>query len=513
MRSPSLLALARRFVVPPVSIVATVSVLVAAPAEADLGVAATTCLGKPVTVVATTTVTVGTEGDDVVAMTPLGWSQFDALGGDDTICLALGSPRGGRDPMPPTGWVDAGPGNDAVVDESALHAGAGMTVALGTGDDSFTGNALDERVFAESSALSVDGPVPSGSQRDVINAGGGSDTVWTAAPVGGLNGDRITFGAGTGSAVYRGAMSPEGLLDFSAATSAHLELPQPGAAEPVARGELVVDNVARRATVAGAQVLAWSGEIQSFRFGHDAATSSRLPVSFSGSSLSEFVTVAGGPVGDIRLAGGDDGLKVESYNDPFVPRSADGGAGDDSAAIDTACLVLTIVVDDSTTCDGTTGPLTSFAGVVGSSDRGGSRVTVVGTQRGERLVADGDRVTVRGRGGADEILVDEGWTTRVFGGAAADRIVATGDDVLVRGGAGGDRVLLMGSPGYFLAGGSPVETKRQIVLGGTGPDVLTGTTQPQPDRLVGGPGRDRANGRAGSRDYCRAEVTRRCERP
>ena len=98
--------------------------------------------------VATATVTAGTEGDDVVAMTPLGWSKFDALGGDDTICLALGSATGGRVPMPPTGWLDAGPGNDTVVDESEVQAGAAMTVALGTGDDSFTGNGLGERVFA-----------------------------------------------------------------------------------------------------------------------------------------------------------------------------------------------------------------------------------------------------------------------------------------------------------------------------------------------------------------------------
>ena len=309
-------------------------------------------------------------------------------------------------------------------------------------------------------------------------------------------------------------MSPDGLLDFTAATSARLELLQPGAAEPVARGELVVDNVARNATVAGAQVLTWSGDIQSFRFGgQDAASSSKLPVSFSGSSLSEFVTVAGGPVGDIRLGGGDDGLDVESWNDRYVPRSADGGPGDDTAAIDTACLVLTIVVDDSTTCDGTTGPFAGFGFVVGSSERGGSRVTVVGTRAGEHLVANGDRATVRGRGGADEILVDEGWTTRVFGGGGADRIVATGDDVLVRGGAGGDRVLLQGSPGYRLFGGSPVDVKRQVALGGGGPDVLRGTTQRQADRLVGGPGRDRADGRAGNRDYCRAERAVRCERP
>ena len=319
---------ARRLVVQPVCLVAVAAMFAAAPSAADPGVPATTCVGKPVTIVATTTVTSGTEGDDVVAMTPSGWSRFDALGGNDTICLALGIATGGRDPMPPTGVLDAGPGNDVVVDESALHAGAVVNVGLGTGDDSFTGNGLDERVFADSSVLSYADPVPAGTQRDTVSTGSGADTVWTAAPAGGLNADQITFGAGgTAQAVYRGAMSPQGLLDVSAASVARLELPEPGAAEPVARGELAVDNVARRATVGGAQVLTWTGDVDSFRFGRDAATSSRLPVSFTGSDADEAVTVAGGPVGDVRLAGGDDSLTVEAYNDPFVPRSADGGPG------------------------------------------------------------------------------------------------------------------------------------------------------------------------------------------
>ena len=122
-------------------------------------------------------------------------------------------------------------------------------------------------------------------------------------------------------------------------------------------------------------------------------------------------------------------------------------------------------------------------------------------------------MAVLGRGGTDDILVDEGWTVRVLGGGGADRIAASGDDVVVRGQASGDRIRLLGSPGYLLFGGSAVKTRRQVALGGRGPDVLTGTTQRRSDRLVGGRGRDRANGRAGRRDYCFAEITRRCERP
>jgi len=487
------------------------SALAATPAgAAQPGTPVTTCLGKPVTVVASTSVVTGTEGDDVVAMTPSGWSQFDALGGNDTICLALAIGTGGRDPMPPTGRVDAGPGNDSVVDESELSPGAYMHVGLGTGDDSFVGNAVAERVYADSSVQGFEGPVPSGTNTDVIS---GADEVWSAAPDGGLNSDRITFGSGPARVTYLGAMSPQGALDVSAATSAVLELPQPGAAAPVAHGELVVDNVARRATVGGAVVLTWTGKIRSFRFGRDAATSSGLPVSFTGSDAAEGVTVAGGPLGDVSLGGGNDGLTVEGYNDAFTPRSADGGTGHDWAAIYTACHALTIALEDSTSCDGTTGPFAGFEEVIGSSGRGGSRVILVGTAARDRLVANGDRVRVLGGGGPDYILVDEGWRTRVVGGGGADRILATGDDVVVRGQGGGDHVLLLGSPGYVLFGGVPVATKRQVALGGAGPDVLSGTGQRRGDRLLGGAGRDRAKGRAGQRDYCVAEITRGCERP
>jgi hypothetical protein len=499
----------RRLVLVLQSVVVLVGMM-AAPANAA---AATTCLGKPVTIVASATVTTGTDSDDVVAMTPSGWSSFDALGGNDTICLALGTATGGTKPMPATGYLDAGSGDDIVVNQSAASPGAAMHIGLGAGDDTFTGNDINELIFADSSLQTFDAPVLSGTQRDVVSTGGGADMVWTAAPLEGLNADHITFGAGTAQISYLGAMSPQGVLDVSAASFASLQLPQPGAAEPTARGELLVDNETRRATVGGAQVLTWTGEIRSFQFGRDAATSSRLPVSFTGSGADESVTILGGPVGDIRLAGGDDGLWVQAYNGPFVPRSADGGPGENTAAIETNCLLLTVIVDRGSSCDGTTGPFTGFSEVIATSNLGRSRVSLVGTDAGERLVANGDSVTVRARGGRDNILVDEGWTTRVLGGPGGDRIVARGDDVVVRGQAGADRILLVGPPGYNLFDGADVEMRQQVALGGSGADILSGTSIGRGDRLVGGAGHDRANGRAGKHDFCLAEATRHCEQP
>jgi hypothetical protein len=53
---------------------------------------------------------------------------------------------------------------------------------------------------------------------------------------------------------------------------------------------------------------------------------------------------------------------------------------------------------------------------------------------------------------------------------------------------------------------------RQLAVGGRGADDLRGTRDILPDRLVGGPGKDRADGRQGRRDRCSAEVVRGCER-
>lgn len=484
--------------------------LVPAVAGAEPGVAATTCLGKPVTIVATPDATVGTEGDDVVAMTPSGWSTFDARGGNDTICLALGMAfNNPRDSIPPTGLLDAGAGDDVVVNEATESPGATMSVGLGVGEDTFTGNGTPASVFADSSVVyGLPPSPPAGSQRDLIDAGTGGGAVTSVAPVGGLNEDRIVFGGGAAQVVYGGAMGPSGLVDVTAAgSSPSLWLPQPGAVEPVGRGELTIDNVGRRATVGGAQVMTWSGQFSTFSFGQDGGTSSGLPVSFVGSEADEDVTVSGGPVGDIRLGGGDDSLSVHAYNDAFVPRSADGGPGSDSAVLETACVTMRVAVTRDISCDGFSGPFGGFDEVIATSLRSGSTVSLVGSATAERLVASGGRVTVHGRGGADEIGVDDASTTRVSGGGGADDIWASGGDVIVKGQTGSDRIELLGPEG----GRAPAVT-RQVALGGRGADQLRGTDETQGDRLVGGRGKDQANGKGGKHDRCVAEATKNCER-
>ena len=506
-RSPAVLAA--------LALAAGTTWVVAAPVRAA---APTTCQGKPVTVVATTTVTAGTEGDDVVAMEPGGWTTFDAKGGNDTVCLALPAEittdhYGGRDRI---GELDAGPGDDAVTNLTPVGT-TGISyfaVVLGLGSDTFTGSDVGELVFTDLDERFRDDPdvvdpTLVGQQVDVVS---GAATVHSAAPVGAPNSDRITFGSRGGNAVMSGPLGPQGLLDFSAASEPRLEVRSLRRLGVPYSGDVVVDNRARTFTAGGSTLLTWSGDVPTFLLGAPRHLVVMGPaVGFTGTDADEDVSFADVLVGEVDLGGGADNLVVESRNNAFIPRSADGGSGRDHASIDSVCHTeLRVTLEQTIACDGRSGPFTGFRDVaVSGSNAMGAATVLVGTDRSERLVAGGQTVVVRGAGGRDEVLVDESWSARVFAGAGGDRVVVNGDDVVVRGQAGGDRLQLFGSARFTTP---PDARRQQVALGGAGADVLVGTTGSR-DRLIGGPGNDRANGREGRRDYCTAETSLRCERP
>lgn len=482
--------------------------LVAAPTA--VSAAPTTCEGKAVTIVASATVLEGTDGDDVVAMEPGAWNRFDAKGGNDLVCLAAGKADiNDRDSRPPSGYLDAGTGDDTVVNLTPSGTtGIYTTVVLGLGNDSFQGADVGEEVFAEKYVLDVatlgtDASV-TGSQRDVIT---GAGTVWSSAPLDGPNEDRIIFGTRAGRAVLDGRMSPAGLLDLSAATEAAIELPVPWRMRWVDYGFVTVDNRARQVEASGV-ALTWVGDVDTFTIGHQTSSTDPAPVSFVGSDADERVTFADVQVAHVAMGGGDDTLDVRSYNHGLVPLSAHGGPGRDSAYLDVACSRSFLVkLDRIALCDGTSGPFTGFLDVAVS---GGRTTTLIGTGRSERLIVSGDTVIVKGFGGDDDILVDDSWSARVLAGAGADRIATWGDDVIVWGQGGADRIRLLGTAGVDPDGRRG--SRQQVALGGRGRDVLVGTAG-DGDRLVGGLGKDRADGRQGRRDHCSAEVTQRCERP
>jgi RTX calcium-binding nonapeptide repeat (4 copies) len=503
-----------------------------------------TCQEKAVTIVATRTVTRGTEGDDVVAMEPEAWNVFDALGGNDTICLAAPAlvttdHYGGQSQI---GSVDAGTGDDVVVNLTPPGTRHVMTtVVLGLGNDTFEGADVGETVHAEPEHRAPDAPMVDGlvgAQRDTIT---GAATVYSAAPYDGPNADRIVFGTQPAKAVLDGRLSPAGLLDFSAASEAALELPVPAGLRLGSPDDVVVDNVTRTVDVGGT-ALTWNGDIDTFAFGyHTRGASAR--VSFRGTDRDELVTFADVRPGDVSLGGGDDTLYMRAYNNTWVPTSADGGSGDDAAYLDAVCRdVFLVRVGRMATCDGVSGSFTDFREVVIRTDVPGSATTVVGTGRSERLVAgghasvvrggagrdeiqasgssvqvsagpggdrvfaDGGSVTVRAGAGRDKVLVDA-LSARVDAGPGPDRLVAESDDVVLRGQGGSDRLVLRGPSSEPQPPGAQ---RRRVALGGRGNDVLVGATDKRPDTLIGGAGRDRADGREG-RDRCAAEVRRSCE--
>jgi hypothetical protein len=491
-------------------VVATTGLVVAPGASLA---APTTCLGKPVTIVATRTVWEGTEGDDVVAMEPGAWDTFDARGGNDTICLAIAAGR------MPSGHVDAGPGDDTVVNlMPAGTAGATTTVVLGLGSDTFHGADVGETVYAETDISPFDDPYDSddpygadpsftGSQHDVVT---GAATVYSYAPVDGPDQDRVSFSTTRGVLYYEGRMGSQGRVDFPDGGAGRILLRGMRRLAPAAPREVLVDNVGRAVSVGGEAVLTWTGDVSSFTLGGPRRKNIEPAVSFIGTDARETVEIVDSPVGDVDLGGGDDELVVNSVDFAVVPRSADGGAGDDSLALHATCRTLLVRLDVGATCDGDSGPLAGFEDAVAEASLARGSLVLVGTSRAERLVGSGQQVTVRAGAGDDLVHVDLSHVARVWAGAGDDRVVADGVDAVVRGQGGSDLVRLRG-----FGGPSPVpgHTWRQVALGGRGADDLRGTRDVRPDRLVGGPGKDRAEGRQGRRDYCSAEAVRGCERP
>ena len=484
-------------------------------ARGDSHVAPTTCLGKPVTIVATQTVWEGTEGDDVVALEPGRGNIFDALGGDDTICLAIGMGRSGRDRMPPTGSVDAGPGDDTVVNLMPTGTtGATTEVELGLGSDVFQGADVGETVYAETSVSAFDDPYDSddpyagnpsftGAQLDVVT---GAATVYSSAPVDGPDQDRVTFSTSNGLLFYEGRMGTQGRVDFPAGGTGRIQLRGMRRLSP---REVLVDNVTRAVTVGGEPVFTWTGDVRSFSLGGPRRKNIEPVVSFIGTDGHETLEINDSPVGDVDMGAGDDELVVNSIDFGFVPRSADGGAGDDSIALHTKCRALVVRLDVGATCAGDRGSLAGFEDAVAEASWMHGSLVLVGTSRADRLVGSAQQVTIRAGAGDDIIDVDQSYVARIRAGDGRDTVRATGADTVARGQDGSDVIRLrgFGSPDRV-----PGHDWRQLAVGGRGADDLRGTRDILPDRLVGGPGKDRADGRQGRRDRCSAEVTRGCER-
>lgn len=444
-----------------------------------------TCQGRPATVVGST----GTEGDDVMVVLPVRGVTAQALGGNDTICI-VAAPEGGIRSV----VVDAGPGDDTVVNASADVDDIWYTTILGGGADSYDGldagipdnpkaSPFEETVYAGTRDLSRSGLEGSqDTEADTIDSRGGDDVVYSGspAPSATTNDDAITTGAGDDRVEWAGEQG-SGTLDLGTGENAlTLHAGWKGAAA-------AVDAPSRTATADGRTVLRWAGEVVTYHLWLDNRSQS-----FTGSGADETLFLA--PLPDqtgsatarrertISMGGGDDTLALYSMG----AGSVDGGPGRDRWT-GSSCASAVIRLGGAFSCVTTGSPSVShdfdLSGFEDLLVTGGD-VTVRGSDRAEKIKVVAARVRLRGRGGADVLNVNTSYSTVRY-----DR------PVVMSGGAGDDRVV-----------GS---TAADVLRGGAGDDTLFGDSRN--DTILGGPGHDKAFGQQG-RDVCAAEARRSCER-
>jgi hypothetical protein len=461
------------------TILSTTSLLLAALAAVGVPAQAAaptiTCQGKSATVVGST----GTEGDDVMVVVPQLGVTAQALGGNDTICI-VAAPEGAMRSV----IVDAGAGDDTVVNQSTDVEDVWYTTILGAGADSYTGldavipsnprvSPFYETLFAgvratESAEGSLDVDV------DVIDTRGGDDVVHSGTTTpGATNNDTVLTGTGDDTVEWAGERRGAGTLDVG--TGANTLAVHPGWQGT----STMVSGPARTAIVDGRTVLRWEGSVTRYEVGVHTRDQN-----FTGTNAAETLVLASRTVGGrrvISMGGGDDHLALHSMGGGRVT----GGPGRDSYS-GTGCAVATVRIGGALACvplgDGAirhTFGFDDFEDLVLT----GADVTVVGSAADEKIKVVADRVRIRGLGG-DDVL-----NANTLGRPRGD------DPVVLAGGAGADRVL-----------GSNF---RDRLLGGRGDDQLFGGMSN--DEIFGGPGRDKAFGQLG-RDRCDAEVRRTCER-
>lgn len=439
--------------------------------------APTTCQGQPVTV----TGIVGTEGDDVMAVEPGQYTTVRGLGGDDLICLVA---------TPLDEWrnvsVDAGPGDDTVVNESTDVSSAMYRITLGEGADTYRGlvtpvpdgqesSTVSEEVHAGLDTLGMQDSAP-----DTIETGGGDDIVHSGTTTPGApNADVVRTGPGADTIHWAGERAGS-VLDLGTGANAMKLYPGWQATS------VVVDAGRRLATGDGRPVLQWAGDLTDVYLqldnrdvtyvGTDAAESLVMaPTAFTGA------TAPGDGSRTALMGGGDDSLVLAVTGSGRV----EGGGGRDRFYSDT-CSTVRARLGATFTCGSRTNPDISrtfdFAGWEDLFVKGGE-VSLRGSDRAEKMKVVGVRIRLQGLGGADVLdpSVAPGWQ-------------AYDTPVVVSGGRGDDRVL-----GSYVA---------DRLRGGPGDDKLFG--QRGDDTLLGGTGRDKAVGKD-DRDRCSAEVRRTCE--
>ena len=408
-----------------------------------------TCLGQTATIVAGLEQQVmGTDGPDVIVSAG---GDVDAGGGDDLVCITQSE-----------GHVNAGAGDDLVTSE-AVGASHWTYVELGDGADHFRGGGADDTVYAESrDGDDVD--------RDEILTAGGVDIVYSGGG-GTANSDVVRTGSGEDRIVVV-PPSADGSVDSGAGydlVSFDLTTPIP------------TDwhfDIATRTIARGGLTWTWSETIEVLGFVADngAATGVGSTLAVTGSDHADGLVLDGGGLDSfdtsIRLRGGGDTLHLAGRHDGSA-RYELGAGRDHLVVVPLRRSGLWFRAGETVRVDLSAGRVDYGPGTVAAVVTGTENVTAIGAR------------------------------VRVVGDHRDNRITVGGCDVHVHAGSGDDHAIH-----NDLRLGRCSQISR--IDGGTGSDRLTGGDR-SADHLIGGPGRDTADGRGGI-DTCRAETTQHCER-
>lgn len=340
-----------------------------------------------------------------------------------------------------------------------------ITVSTGDGDDSVDGTgARGEQVLADL-----------GSGTDTFTGGGVDDRITLDYPDAAATGPDVVHGGGGSDALF---------LQTG-----------PGAA--------VIDNATGRFTSAGELRTTWSG-LEEFWLGPEP-TARDLTVVGSDAAERVYDSTFDPTKVTVDLRGGDDGWF--SGVAPAETSRLDGGTGRDQLYVASDTGALDLDLRDGLLTVGTTGAYEVAADDFEDADVFAEQVILAGTNGPNNLGLTACSGKVRGRAGDDRV-------ERQYEGLFESFDADCGENLTINGGSGDDE--LSGSSGADkILGGKGRDrlvgmSGSDRLIGGRGHDHLNG--KDQGDTLLGGRGNDFADGGKGSRDVCRAEHTRRCER-
>jgi Ca2+-binding RTX toxin-like protein len=370
-------------------------------------------------------------------------SQYDALGGNDSVFLASSAEKAAAAGFDPTRRFFAGDGDDRV-----YGRGLADIVDGGNGNDLLHGGAGDDTIDGGAGADMIDG----GAGDDTMNGGTGNDVAVVSG-----SGDVVDGGAG-----YDRAQASESAdtLAFTAANLIAVERIDLLGGNDV----LTLDGTTVQHVFAGDgnDTVSGAGGAETFwsNGGNDVVDGRGGNDTLYGEAGAD--TLTGGDGNDLIDGGGDNDLLSGGEGDDLIygqvgNDSAAGGAGND--------LVVGGAGND--TLDGGDGNDTILGQDGADSANGGEGDDVIdGGEMADRLSGGAGNDVLQGGGGDDTIAGDAGDDV-VFGGAGHDRING-GDDADVIFGETGNDTVSGGGGDDILSGGGGTDT----VDGGTGDDIL-----------------------------------------